>query len=147
MRVLFKENVINVWRAWEIKDVSDGYARNFLIPQKKAVAITKKQEEEIIKKEKLKEQKRRELIENKAKIIKEINNENLVFKVKKWQNWKIFGSIWEKDILSKLNKKFNINLEKKHIKMMDWHIKKTWTFDVYVKLWENNIAKIKVTVE
>jgi len=147
MRVLFKENVINVWRAWEIKDVSDGYARNFLIPQKKAVAITKKQEEEIIKKEKLKEQKRRELIENKAEIIKKINNENLIFKVKKWQNWKIFGSIWEKDILNKLNKKFNINLEKKHIKMMDWHIKKTWTFDVYVKLWENNIAKIKVTVE
>ena len=148
MKVLFLKNVVNVWKIWDIKEVSDWYAINYLLPNKFVKKLTLEDEKNIVQEQKRKEQKRREILENKQEIFLKLEKKELNFKVKVWNNQKVFWSIWEKDILKKIKKDFNIELQKKHIDMWnDWHIKKLWKRDIYVKLWPDNIAKLTINVK
>jgi len=147
MKVLFLKLVPNVWHVWEIKEISDSYARNFLIPKWFVKKLDKIDEEKIKKEEKKKEEARRNLINNRNKIIELLNGKTLTFKAKTLDNWKMFGWIWEHEIIEKIKKNFNIKLEKKHIDMMDGHIKKLGKKDIYIKLSSDSIAKITIIVE
>ncbi len=147
MKVLFLKLVPNVWHVWEIKEVSDSYARNFLIPKGFAKKLDNELEKKLLGEEKKKEDARRNLVENKHKIIDELNWKTLVFKAKTLDNWKMFWWIWEHEIIEKIEKNFKVKLEKKHIELMDWHIKKLWKKDVYVKLSPESMAKLTVIVE
>ena len=67
-----------------------------------------------------------------------------------WPNsekWKIYWWIWEKDIISAIKKKFKVELSKKHIDMPDWHLKKLWESQIYIKLGKDAIAKILVIIK
>jgi ribosomal protein L9 len=71
----------------------------------------------------------------------------LVFKANTLDNWKMFWSIWENEIIKKIFEEFGIKLEKKHIEMPNWHIKRIWKNDIFVKLSPDTVAKITVIVE
>lgn len=146
MKVLFLKLVPNVWHVGEIKEISDSYARNFLIPKWLAKKITQEEEKQLQTQEKKQEEARRNLIENKHKIIEMLNGQTLLFKAKTLQNGKMFWWIWEHDVMQKILKDFKIELEKKHIDMVDGHIKKIGKKDIYIKLWET-MAKITIIVE
>lgn len=147
MKVLFLQLVPNVWHAWEIKEISDSYARNFLIPKWLAKKLDEMQEQKLKNEQKKKEESRRNLVENRHKIIETLNWKILNFKAKTLDNWKMFWWFWEHDIIEKIYKEFWIKLEKKHIDLIDWHIKKLWKKDVYVKLSSDSMAKLTVIVE
>lgn len=147
MKVVFLQLVPNVGHIWDIKEISDSYARNFLIPKGLAKKLDEKEEEKLKQEEKKKEENRRNLVENRHKIIETLNLKQLHFKVKIAENWKMFGWIWEHDIIDKIFKDFKIKLEKKHIDMPDWHIKKIWKKDIFIKLSSDSMAKITIIVE
>ena len=148
MKVLFLKLVPNVWHAWEVKDVSDSYARNLLIPKGLAKKLSPEDEKKLAKDEKEKETQRRNLIENKHKIISELNLKTLVFQIKSKENWKIFWSVWEKEVIDKVFKDFKIKLEKKHIDMWpDGHLKKIWSRDIFIKLTPESMAKLTIIIE
>ncbi len=146
MKVLFLQLVPNVGHAWEIKEISDSYARNFLIPKWLAKKLTPEEEKKLQKDKKAEEEARRNLVENRHKIIEALNGKTLIFKAKTLENGKMFWGIKEQDILQKISKDFDIHLEKKHIDMIDGHIKKIWKKDIYIKLWEI-MAKVMIIVE
>lgn len=146
MKVLFLKLVPNVGHAWEIKEISDSYARNFLIPKWLAKKLSPEEEKQLQAQEKKQEESRRNLVQNKHKIIEALNGKTLVFKAKTLDNGKMFGWIGEHDILERISKDFKIDLEKKHIDMLNGHIKKIGSKDIYVKLWES-MAKITIIVE
>lgn len=148
MKVLFLQLVPNVWHVWDVKEVSDSYATNFLIPKWLAKKLTPQEEKELKEKEKKLEAQRRHLLENKHKIVETLNHQKLVFPAKKQDNWKIFGSVWEKEIIKKIEKDFKIKLEKKHIDMWaDGHLKKAWNKDIYIKLTKDAMAKLTIIIE
>lgn len=147
MKVLFLKLVPNVWHAWEIKEVNDSYARNFLIPKGFARKLDINEEKKLLEEEKKKEEARRNLIENRHKIKEILDCKNLVFKANTLNNWKMFWSIWENEIIKKIFEEFGIKLEKKHIEMPNWHIKRIWKNDIFVKLSPDTVAKITVIVE
>lgn len=146
MKVLFLQLVPNVGHTWEIKEISDSYARNFLIPKWLAKKLTPEEEKKLEKDKKAEEEARRNLVENRHKIIETLNGKTLIFKAKTLENGKMFWWIKEQDILQKISKDFDIHLEKKHIDMIDGHIKKIWKKDIYIKLWEI-MAKVMIIVE
>lgn len=148
MKVLFLKLVPNVWHAWEIKEISNAYATNFLIPKWLVKKISPQDEEKLKVEEKKEEKQKRELIINRYKIIEKLNWKIFIFKVKTWNNWKMFWSIWEKEIIQKINNDLKIKLEKKHIYFWpDGHIKKLWKRDLYIKLSSDSMAKITVITE
>lgn len=147
MKVLFLELVPNVGHKWDIKEISDAYARNFLIPKKLAKKLTPDEEKKLLEAQKKQEAHRRELVENRHTIVQKLNGKTLTFQATLWTNGKMFGSIWEKDIIDRVSKEFGIKLEKKHIDMQDGHIKKLWKKDIYIKLSQDSMAKLTIIVE
>lgn len=146
MKVLLLENVTNIWKKWDIKEVKPWYAWNFLFPKKLAVELTPAEEKKLKNQKKKEENHRLELLENRHSIIDKINWASIDFKVKVSNSWKVFWGIWEHDIISILKDKYDVDLSRKHIDMMDWHIKKIWKKDVFIKLWHDAIAKISINV-
>lgn len=146
MKVLFLKHVVNVWKQWDIKDVKTGYATNMLFPQWLAVELTPEVEKKYKDKLKKDEAHKRELIENRHNISEKLNWQRLDFKLKSWANHKVFWAIGEKDIISEIKKKFKIELSKKHIELPEWHIKKLWESQIFVKLGKDAMAKLFITI-
>ncbi len=147
MKVLFLKHVVNVWKEGEVKDVKPGYAANMLFPKGLAVEFTPQLEKSMKAKQKKEETHRRELIENRFKIADTLNMQKFEFVVKTWENHKVYGAIWEKDIAREVKKKFKINLTKKHIDMPDWHIKKLWENTVFLKFWKDAVSKVFIILK
>lgn len=147
MKVLFLKHVVNVAKQGEIKEVKSGYAENMLFPKKLAIRLTPQAEKEYKEKLKKEEKHRRDLLENRHNIVEKLTWKKIYFTLKTWANNKVYGWIWEKDIISEIKKKFKIELTKKHIDMPDGHIKKLWEKDIYIKVWKDAMAKITVVVE
>ena len=146
MKVLFLKHVINVWKEWDIKDVKPWYAANMLFPKWLAIELTPETEKKYKSKLKKEENHKRELIENRHKLSETIKWAKLDFTLKTWSNNKVYWWIWEKDIISEIKKKFKIELTKKHIDMPDWHIKKLWENQIFIKLWKDAISKIFINI-
>lgn len=94
MRILLLKDVKGIGRANEIKNVSNGYARNLLIPRKLAVPADKKaigSKKEIDKKEEDK-------IEEHKELAKKLAGEKLTFKLKVGDKEEVFGSVSATDI-------------------------------------------------
>jgi large subunit ribosomal protein L9 len=147
MKVLFLKHVINVWKPWEIKEVKSGFAVNMLIPKWLAIELTPEAEKKHYEKLKKDEKYRMSLIEWRHEIAEELNWKLLEFVLKTWNNDKVYGWINEKDIIEAIKKRFKLNLERKHIEIPDWHLRKIWEHIIYIKLWKDSMAKMIVRIK
>ena len=145
MKVIFLQHVIHVAKAGEIKEVSSGYAANFLFPQKLAVLVDNKSANEAKTKIESANFKKQTELEKAKEIKAKIEEISIEFKNKTGENGKLFGSITEKDIADELNKKYNIDINKKKIILKD-HIKLLGSYTASVKIHEGIIAKLKINV-
>ena len=147
MKVLFLKHVINVWKEGEIKEVKPGYAANMLFPKGLAVELTQEAEKKHKDKLKKEDAHKRELIENRHNLSEILNHKKLEFTLKTGVNHKVYGWIWEKDIIQEIKKKYKIELSKKHIEMPDGHIKKLWENQIFIKLGKDAMAKIFIIIK
>ena len=102
MKVIFIKDLKNQGKRDEIKEVSDGYATNFLIKNGYAVKYTKVSNEKLKDDIKAREIKEAKDIEEANKIKDKLAKENIVFKVKTGKDGKVFGNISTKQISEKL---------------------------------------------
>ncbi len=145
MEVIFIKDLKGQGKAGDKKNISDGYAKNFLIPKGYAVEATAanlnnlkgKKDSEAYKKE----QDLKAANELKEKL--ETISVNIITKC--GENGKLFGSITSKDISAELSKQHGISIDKKKIVLSD-SIKETGTFNLDVKLYPSVSGKIKVVV-
>ena len=144
MKVIFLKDLKKQGKKNEIKEVSDGYAVNYLIKNGYAVKYTKSSSDRLgdeMVKNKLTEE---ENTRNAEKIRTKIEKETLVFNVKTGKDGKVFGSISSKQIWTELDK-LGYKIDKKKIDLKET-IKTLGMFSVDVKLYEGVLGKIKVDV-
>lgn len=141
MRVILLSDVPKLGKKGDIKDVADGYGRNFLIARGLAVVeseaskkILDKQNEEAAKLDAEKRNEAKEL----AKVLEE---KTLVFKVKANEG-RVSGSISTKQIEEEL-KKQGIIIDKRKIKDSE-PLNALGTYDIRIELYKDVIGKIKV---
>ena len=139
MKVILKENIKSIGKKDEIINVSDGYARNYLFANILAQNLQHffAQESEQYKKDVEKEE-----AEKQADKMSKIR---LKFKVKAGENGKVFGGVSSKEIAEKLEKEYNIKVDKKKIELKD-AIKLLGTTNVQIKLYEGVVGTVKVDV-
>jgi large subunit ribosomal protein L9 len=139
MKVLFLENVKKVGRKSEIKEVNDGYARNFLIPQKLAVIATS----EVLAKQTDQEEHSRAELERLKKTKVDLEKEIFNFKVKTGKDGSIFSSVTKEDIKKELLVRKNIEVG---AILLDRPIKSLGEHAVEIDLGQKILAKIKVNI-
>ncbi|GMB10239.1 MAG: 50S ribosomal protein L9 [Candidatus Improbicoccus devescovinae] len=144
MKVFFLETV-NSNKPGTILDVAPGFARNYLIPYKKAILATK----EVINqaKSKLAARSRRNVIEEgEAKnLASMIDGQIVEVKVRIGAEGKMFGAVTTKDIVEAINEKFNITIDKKKLELEE-EIHNAGRFGCVLRLFHNVTAKIYVDV-
>ena len=145
MKVILLKDVKGTGKKGEVKEVSDGYARNFLFPKKMAVEANK-QNMSLLQGRKDSANFKKEQDKEKANELKDkISKIMLTIKVKSGENGKIFGSITSKEISTELKKQHNIEIDKKKVILKE-AIKEQGTFTIEIKLYEGIIGKLKINI-
>jgi len=146
MKVILNQDVTGLGEEGDIKDVADGYARNFLLPKKLAVPHTKAflvmLEHKRAAIEKRKEEKRRDA----ASLKERLEAEEIRFSVPAGENGKLFGSVNNVNVATELEKK-GFSIEKKRIEIPDHAIRTVGSYKIRVRLYDKEEATVKVVVE
>ena len=145
MKVILLENIKGVGQKDDIINANDGYARNFLIPKKKAIEATPGNLAQLKSKQDSKAHKKDVEKAEAEKIKEELSKIVLEIKVKAGENGKIFGGVTAKEISEKLKESNNIIVDKKKIELKET-IKNLGSFNVNIKLFEGVIGTLKVKV-
>ncbi|HEY5533792.1 MAG TPA: 50S ribosomal protein L9 [Ignavibacteria bacterium] len=145
MKIILRKDFDHLGNAGDIKDVKDGYARNFLIPQGIAYNATPsniKALEEIKKQQSRKVNKE---IDGAKKTAEKLEKIGITIHVKTGEEDKVFGSVTSQMILENLQAKGFGDIDKRKILMKE-SIKTLGEHFVEVKLHSTVIAKVKVNV-
>ena len=145
MKVIFIKDLKGQGKAGEEKNISDGYAKNFLIPRGYAVEATNANLNDLKGKKESLDYKKEKEIENANNIKSQIEKIKLTVTAKAGEGGKLFGKVTSKEIADELKNKFNINIDKKKFVLPDG-IKSIGICDITVKLYPGISAKLKVEV-
>ncbi len=140
MKVIFIKDLKKQGKVNEIKEVSDGYATNYLIKNGYAVKYTKTSSDILNKDLKKKEQEEKENIKKAEEMKKKLEALSISFKVSS-NKGKVFGSISSKQIGEELNKK-GIKIDKKQISAQN--LNTLGVHEVEINLHKKVIAKLRV---
>ena len=144
MQVILLENVPSLGKAGDLVKVSDGYGRNYLIPQKKAVFATEKSLK-VIEHQKRQVQQRMEKTKKDAeKMAQQIEKLSCTFTKAVGESGKVFGSVTSMDIENYL-KENGMEVDRKKISLEE-PIKNLGMFTVPIKLHPEVAAHLKVWV-
>lgn len=144
MKVIFLKDVKGQGKKDEIKEVKDGYAKNFLIKGGYAVAANTGSLNKLDKELKQREDNENKLIEQMKEFKNEIEKLTLEFKAQTGSQDKMFGQISIKQIVKELNDK-NIKIDKTKI-LLDHPITTLGMHDIKIELHKKVIANLKIKV-
>lgn len=145
MKVIFLQDVKGQGKQGEIKEVSDGYARNFLIPKGLAVEATKTRLKEIEEQqEKQRKTQEREKTEA-VKVQQILNGKSVTIKARTGSGDKLFGAVTAKEIAETIQKQFKVDIDKKKFELAE-PIKHIGEYPVKIKIYPSVQAEIKVIV-
>ncbi len=144
MKVLLLDNIENIGKRGEVKEVKNGLARNFLLPKKLALRATEhniRTWESRLNSLKLKDAK---IVEDAQAIADTLNAVAVSIAVKAGEEDKLFGSVTTQHIADSLKEK-GFEIDRKTI-LLSEPIKSLGSFDVPIKLHPEVTAQIKVDV-
>lgn len=145
MEVILIKDVKGYGKAGTLVKVSDGYARNKLIPAKEAIEATPANKKALEREKAAQEAKRQADLaaakEQKAKL----ESMTLTLKTKAGEGGRLFGAITNKDIAEEFKKQTGMDIDKKKF-VLDAPIKSVGEFTVDVKLFIDVVAKCKINV-
>lgn len=144
MRVILIKDVSGIGRAGDIKEVSDGYARNFLIPKRLATVAQTSQIEKITKE-------KREKLEKLDRELKRLEQSKSLLEAKRYEvrakadGAKLFAAIHEDAIALEVSKRSGMDIEPARV-LLDRPIKEVGDHKISIKLSDKLKATIKLTI-
>ena len=145
MKVILLCDVKGQGKRDQIVEVSDGYARNFLFPQKKAIPADAKATNELKNKEDAKQFRISEDRKAAQQLADKINGIELDIQMGHGQDGRLYGSVTVKDIATALKEKIGADIDKRKITVKE-NIKAYGNYSAEVKLFSDVSAKFIVRV-
>lgn len=146
MKVILLKDVKGTGKKGEMKEVSDGYARNFLFPKKLAVLADNTALKELKEKNKSQEIKAQKEYEAAVEQGKKMEEMNVVIYSKAGEGGRLFGSITSKDIAEQLKKQHGVEVDKRKISL-DEPIKVLGSRKVDIKIHQKVTTTVRVDVK
>lgn len=145
MKVIFIKDLKGQGKIGEEKNISDGYAKNFLIPKGYAIEATAANINDFKGKKDSENYKKQQELEKAETLKKKLDEITLKITAKSGDNGKLFGSITSKELAENLKSNFSLEIDKKKFVLPDG-IKTIGLFKVDIKLHPGIIGTLKVNV-
>ena len=145
MKVILLEDVKALGKKGEIVNVSDGYARNMILPKKLGLEATPKNLNDL-KLQKANEAKvAQENLEAARAFAKDLEDKEVILTLKVGEGGRTFGAVSSKEISVAAKEQLGLDIDKKKMKLEE-SIKTLGTYEVPVKLHKDVTAKLRVVV-
>lgn len=145
MKVILLEDVKSLGKKGDIVNVSDGYARNFVLPKKLGVEANSANMNDLKLQKANAVKVAQEQLEAAQELAKVLETKEVVVKMKSGEGGRTFGSISSKEIAVAAKEQCGLELDKKKIQLSE-AIKSLGVYEVGVKLHTKVTGKLKVKV-
>jgi large subunit ribosomal protein L9 len=145
MKVLFKKDVAEVAKAGQVKDVADGYARNFLIPRGLAVVATSAALKQVAEVQAVAARHAAEE-ENAARGLKEqLEAKSIVIEAKAGSQGRLYGSVTTADVATAIQKQVGASVDRRDLEIAD-PVRQVGTYQVAARLHRAVTASVTIEV-
>lgn len=146
MKVILLQDVKALGKKGDMVEVSDGYARNFILPKKVGVEANEVNKNDLKLQKANQEKVAKEQYDAAVALAKELEEITVNVSVKAGEGGKVFGAVTAKEIAQALLAQHGKEVDKKKIQLAD-SIKNIGSFEVSVKLHTKVTAKLSVKVD
>lgn len=146
MKVILLQDVKSLGKKGEIVNVSDGYARNYVLPKKIGVEATEPNLHELKVQKAREEKQAAEKLAQARALAKQLETVKIEAKLKAGANGAVFGSVSSKEIAEAAKKQFNLDLDKKKIEVAE-PIKEFGMHEVPIRLHPEVTGRLYVLVK
>ena len=146
MRVILKAEVRGLGRTGEIKDVADGYARNYLLPKGLAIEATGSDLKLLAQERQSEKTKKDRAHQDAEDLAKRLGEVTLVFKLKAGEQGKTFGSVTAKEVADALKKEAKAEIDKTKIVLHE-PLRSLGVHKIEVRLLSDVRANVTVAIE
>ena len=145
MKVIFLQDVPNVAQAGEIKEVANGYGRNFLIPKKLALLASSPATGVIEAQRQIKAGSQAQIEAELVELANQLEGKEVNLKARVGAKDRLYGSITNADIAGKLESTTGLVIDKRKIELAE-PIRQLGSYEIAIRLAKDIIPKIRVTV-
>lgn len=145
MKIILLQDVKKVGKKGEIVEVSEGYARNFLIKKKLGEKATNTAINDIKLQQAADKRHKEEVLIEAKELATKIEKAQIELKVKAGESGKIFGSVSTKEITKAVKEQLDITIDKKKLVLKE-HIKSLGTHEITIKIHPKVSTKLKIKV-
>lgn len=146
MKVILLEDVKKLGKKGDVVEISDGYARNYVLPKKLGVEANNQNMNDLKLKKANEAKIAKEQLEAAKAFAEELESKEVVVCIKTGEGGKSFGSVSSKEIAEAAKTQCNMEIDKKKIQMPE-AIKSLGVYEVAVKLHPKVTGKLKVKVQ
>jgi large subunit ribosomal protein L9 len=145
MKVLLREDLEKLGSLGEVVDVKNGYARNYLLPRRLAVAVTPENEAQIAKIKKrraeLEEKRKQKYVEQAA----ELRGKSITIMARVHDEHELYGSVDQAQIAQTVSRDLGYDLEPRDV-LLENPIRELGTYDVEIRIYQDVTAALKLYV-
>ena len=145
MKVILLQDVKSLGKKGEIVTVSDGYARNMILPKKLGVEATGKNLNDLKLQNQHAEKVAQEQLEAAKELAEQLKDKIVEVKIKAGEGGRTFGSVSTKEIAAAAKEQLGLDIDKKKLSLED-SIKALGTYEVNVKLHSKVTGMLRVKV-
>ncbi|MCH4035855.1 MAG: 50S ribosomal protein L9 [Lachnospiraceae bacterium] len=146
MKVILLEDVKSLGKKGQIVNVSDGYARNFVLPKKVGVEATDKNRNDLKLQKAHEDKVAAEKLQEAKDLAAKLEGMKIEVKLKAGENGSVFGSVSSKEIAEAAKKQWDMDLDKKKI-VVDTPIRSFGMHEVAIRLHPQVTGKLYVLVK
>ena len=145
MKIILLQDVKKLGKKGDIIEANDGYARNYIIPQKIGVEANGKNLNDLKLQKSNQEKVAQEQLSAAKALADEIGTKQVVVKIRAGEGGKVFGSVSSKEIAAEVKSQLGLEVDKKKVQLKD-PIKSLGTHNVPIKLHPKVTTELKVVV-
>lgn len=146
MKVILLQHIRGMGQKGDVKEVSEGYFRNFLAPKKLAVSADDKQLAHI-QSQKSKQNEKLEAMKESAMSVREkIHDKTVVIEEKASETGKLFAAVSKKEICEIISRDLNVTLTEKQFELKE-QIKTVGDYEIEIPLYKDITAKLRINVK
>src|SRR5438105_7992655 len=145
MKVLFKKDVADVAKAGQVKDVADGYARNFLIPRGLAVAATSAALKQVADLQAAASRRATEEEQRARDLKRRLEAQPIVLDAKAGSQGRLYGSVTTTDVANAIDKQIGASVDRRELDIPE-PVRQVGSYSVTARLHRNVTATVTIEV-